>query len=87
MIRDDLMKHFILSFMIASVLCIPFQFKKAPSFLIGGATVTLSIGLAKEYYDMQTTGFDGADLIADALGTGLAVGLHFLVGGGDGRSR
>jgi len=81
-VRDDLFKHMAVSFIIASLLCIPFQFSNSKPLLIGEATVTLGIGLGKEIHDNRNggTGWDWADLGYDALGVGLAVGLHYLTG-------
>lgn len=42
---------------------------------LAGAGGALTLGLAKEWFDRNGSGFDGTDLLADAVGAALAAWL------------
>lgn len=60
-IRADLLLHFEVSALICLLLCLVL-----PTWIAG--LITLVIGIGKEIYDTNATGFDIWDLFADLLG-------------------
>ncbi|PKL14797.1 MAG: hypothetical protein CVV52_00395 [Spirochaetae bacterium HGW-Spirochaetae-8] len=75
--RDDRFKHLVVSFMLASVFCVPYQWGSRWWLLIG-AVAAIGFGLLKEWRDRHGTGWDWGDLIADATGIILSLFFHVI---------
>ena len=69
-IRSDHVKHFFVCFIVTAI-CTPF---------LGfwSWTIGLAVGIGKEVYDIKRTGFDWTDILADAAGIVVAMGVFGL---------
>jgi hypothetical protein len=67
--RPDRLEHAGLSFTLAAALTLAFQDRAA------AAGVTLALGAGKEWWDSRHSHAEALDLVADAVGVGLAVVL------------
>lgn len=67
LMRADRLEHASLAF--SSGLAVALLTRRPVAALAGGFT----LGLAKELWDRRTRHFDGGDLVADAIGAGLAM--------------
>lgn len=69
-VRPDHVKHFFVCFIITAL---------ASIFLgVWAWTVVLAVGVGKEVYDIKKTGFDWTDILADAVGIGMAMVLFVI---------
>lgn len=84
MIRADKVAHFVVSLILTIVLAIVIKSvnEDTAGIMCGilAGIVTMCLGVAKEVWDkFRGTGFDLMDLLADAIGCGVAIVFSFFM--------
>ena len=84
MIRADKVAHFVVSLVLTILFAIAVKSvnTEVAGYLCGifGGIVTMCLGVGKEIWDkFRGTGFDLQDLLADAIGCGVAIVFSFFM--------